>query len=38
MNLLKILNNRYSVKKTDATKKISDPDFQQMTFTFKSIY
>ncbi|WP_111707772.1 oxygen-insensitive NAD(P)H nitroreductase [Lutibacter citreus] len=30
MNLTKILNNRYSVKEFDATKKISDSDFEQI--------
>lgn len=30
MNLTEILNNRYSAKEFDATKKISDADFQQI--------
>ena len=30
MNLTEILNNRYSVKEFDATKKISDSDFEQI--------
>ena len=30
MNLTEILNNRYSVKEFDATKKISDADFKQV--------
>ena len=30
MNLTEILNNRYSVKEFDATKKISDTDFKQV--------
>lgn len=30
MNLTTILNNRYSVKEFDATKKISEADFQQV--------
>ena len=30
MNLIEILNNRYSVKEFDATKKISDSDFEQI--------
>lgn len=30
MNITEILNNRYSVKEFDATKKISDSDFEQV--------
>ncbi|MEP2238111.1 MAG: nitroreductase family protein, partial [Maribacter sp.] len=30
MNLTEILNNRYSVKEFDATKNISDSDFEQI--------
>ena len=30
MNLIEILNNRYSVKEFDATKKISNDDFEQI--------
>ena len=30
MNLTEILNNRYSAKEFDTTKKISDADFEQI--------